>query len=98
MTRCVPSCLPTSKSRDELHKVLNQDELQNAVVLVLANKQDLPRAQHPEMIIERLGLHSLRKQQWYLQPCSATSGDGIIEGFEWVQTALRKMRSNKSNT
>ena len=33
-----------SEARDELHRMLNEDELRDAVLLVFANKQDLPNA------------------------------------------------------
>eukprot|EP00960_Hanusia_phi_P026029 746030-Hanusia_phi.AAC.2 len=33
-----------AEARDELHRMLNEDELRNAVLLVFANKQDLPNA------------------------------------------------------
>jgi ADP-ribosylation factor protein 1 len=29
-------------ARDEMHRMLNEDELRDAVLLVFANKQDLP--------------------------------------------------------
>merc|ERR1712003_573053 len=32
------------ESHDELHKMLNEDELRDAILLVFANKQDLPNA------------------------------------------------------
>eukprot|EP00889_Picochlorum_renovo_P005368 jgi/Picre1/32398/NNA_007744.t1 len=32
------------EARDELHRMLNEDELRDAVLLVFANKQDLPNA------------------------------------------------------
>ena len=31
-------------AKEELHRMLNEDELRDAVVLVFANKQDLPQA------------------------------------------------------
>ena len=33
-----------SEARDELHRMLNEDELRDAVLLVFANKQDLLNA------------------------------------------------------
>merc|ERR1712151_1084656 len=33
-----------SSARDELMKILNEDEMRDAVLLVFANKQDLPNA------------------------------------------------------
>ena len=43
-----------------------QDELRDAVLLVFANKQDLPNAMNAAEITDKLGLHSLRQRHWYL--------------------------------
>nr|AGV54289.1 ADP-ribosylation factor [Phaseolus vulgaris] len=48
------------EARDELHRMLNEDELREAVLLVFANKQDLPNAMNAAEITDKLGLHSLR--------------------------------------
>ena len=37
--------------------MLNEDELQDAILLVVANKQDLPNAMTVKEITERLGLN-----------------------------------------
>lgn len=42
-----------------------QDELREAVLLVFANKQDLPNAMNAAEITDKLGLHSLRQRHWY---------------------------------
>ncbi|VAH08622.1 unnamed protein product [Triticum turgidum subsp. durum] len=47
------------EARDELHRMLNEDELRDAVLLVFANKQDLPNAMNAAEITDKLGLHSL---------------------------------------
>jgi ADP-ribosylation factor 1/2 len=36
------------------------------VLLVFANKQDLPNAMNAAEIIDKLGLHSLRQRHWYV--------------------------------
>lgn len=41
-----------------------QDELRNAVLLVFANKQDLPNAMNAAELTDKLGLHSLRQRHW----------------------------------
>jgi ADP-ribosylation factor 1/2 len=41
-----------------------QVELRNAVLLVFANKQDLPNAMHTAELADRLGLHVLRTHRW----------------------------------
>ncbi|PQE06434.1 ADP-ribosylation factor protein [Rutstroemia sp. NJR-2017a WRK4] len=39
-------------------------------------------------ITDKLGLHSLRQRTWYIQSCCAISGDGIFEGFKWLDENL----------
>lgn len=46
--------------------MLNEDELRDALLLVFANKQDLPNAMNAAEITDKLGLHSLRQRQWYV--------------------------------
>jgi len=74
-----------SEAREELQRMLNEDELRDALLLVFANKQDLPNAMNAAEITDKLGLHSLRQRQWYIQSTCATSGDGLYEGLEWVR-------------
>merc|ERR1712007_7990 len=73
---------------EELNKMLNEDEMRNAVLLVYANKQDLPSAMSAAEVSEKLGLHSLRSRQWYIQSTCATSGDGLYEGLDWLSNTL----------
>lgn len=63
-----------SEARDELQRMLNEDELRDALLLVFANKQDLPNAMNAAEITDKLGLHSLRNRHWYIQTTCATSG------------------------
>ena len=48
--------------------MLNEDELKDAVLLVLANKQDLPNAMNAAEITEKMGLHSIRNRPWFIRP------------------------------
>lgn len=52
-------------ARDELHRMLNEDELRESILLVFANKQDLPNAMSAAEMTDKLGLHGLRQRQWY---------------------------------
>jgi len=78
------------EAHDELHKMLNEDELREAVLLVFANKQDLPNAMSVAEVTDKLGLHSLRYRKWYIQATCATSGDGLYEGLDWLSGQLSK--------
>lgn len=70
--------------------MLNEEELKDALLLVFANKQDLPKAMNAAELTDKLGLHSLRQRQWYIQSTCATSGDGLYEGLEWLSTNLKR--------
>ncbi|CAN8099436.1 unnamed protein product [Discula destructiva] len=78
------------EAREELQRMLNEDELRDAALLVFANKQDLPNAMNAAEITDKLGLHSLRSRQWYIQSTCATSGDGLYEGLEWLSSAVKQ--------
>ncbi|OAE27163.1 hypothetical protein AXG93_4666s1340 [Marchantia polymorpha subsp. ruderalis] len=76
------------EARDELHRMLNEDELRGALLLVFANKQDLPNAMNAAEITDKLGLHSLRQRHWYIQSTCATSGEGLYEGLDWLSSNI----------
>jgi hypothetical protein len=68
--------------------MLNEPELADAVLLVFANKQDLPKAMKPADVAEKLGLSGLRTRTWHIQGACATSGDGLYEGLDWLCAIL----------
>jgi ADP-ribosylation factor protein 1 len=77
-------------ARDELHRMLEEDELRDASLLVFANKQDLPNAMSPAEVTEKLGLHDLRQRNWYIQATVATTGDGLFDGLDYLVGTLAK--------
>nr|CAD7264326.1 unnamed protein product [Timema shepardi] len=100
------------EAREELMRMLAEDELRDAVLLIFANKQvgicgglfvtrgygqgesggtraDLPNAMNAAEITDKLGLHSLRNRNWYIQATCATSGDGLYEGLDWLSNQLK---------
>jgi len=81
-------------ARYELHKILSSVELRDAVLLVFANKQDLPNAINASQITDKLGLHQIRPsyRPWHVQACCATTGDGLYEGFDWISSILKKKK------
>lgn len=84
-----------NEAREELQLMLNEDELnedelKDAVLLVLANKQDLPNAMNAAEITEKMGLHSIRNRPWFIQATCATTGDGLYEGLEWLSNQVGK--------
>uniref|UniRef100_A0A8I5TMI0 ARF GTPase 4 n=1 Tax=Pongo abelii TaxID=9601 RepID=A0A8I5TMI0_PONAB len=75
---------------DELQKMLLVDELRDAVLLLFANKQDLPNAMAISEMTDKLGLQSLRNRTWYVQATCATQGTGLYEGLDWLSNELSK--------
>ncbi|PRQ54058.1 putative small GTPase superfamily, ARF/SAR type, P-loop containing nucleoside triphosphate hydrolase [Rosa chinensis] len=63
----------------ELIPVACPDGLKEAVVLVFANKGDLPNAFGAPEITDRLAVHGLPQRRWYILTCCATSGEGLYE-------------------
>eukprot|EP00397_Hematodinium_sp_SG-2012_P061899 GEMP01082700.1.p1 GENE.GEMP01082700.1~~GEMP01082700.1.p1 ORF type:complete len:182 (+),score=38.16 GEMP01082700.1:144-689(+) len=79
-------------AQEELNKMLSEDEMRDAVVMVFANKQDLPNAMSVAEITDQLGLSNLRNRQWYIQSACATTGDGLYEGLDWLSSTLQKKK------
>lgn len=76
------------EAKDELDKMLQEDELQDSILLVFANKSDLPNAFSVSEMTDKLGLHSLRSRKWYVQASCATQGTGLYEGLDWLSNKL----------
>ena len=68
-------------SRQEFHAILEEEELADAVVLVYANKQDLPGALSDAQITEGLGLTEIKDRQWAIFKTSAIKGRDCGRGW-----------------
>ena len=78
-------------AREELMRMLGEEELRDAVLLVFANKQDMGVMSVPE-ITEKLGLHTLRGREWYIQGTCALTGDGLYDGLDWLSKTVSKKK------
>ncbi|CAI2176895.1 18730_t:CDS:2 [Funneliformis geosporum] len=72
------------EARQELHRILSDREMRDCLLLVFANKQDLPGAMSPAEVTEKLGLHRMKERSWYVHPSCATTGEGLYEGLNWL--------------
>jgi len=72
--------------RQELEKLLQQERLAGATLLIWANKQDVQGSVSSEQMVEFLKLQDLQynNRHWSIHPCSAITGDGLIEGMDWL--------------
>lgn len=80
--------------------IVNDREMREVLVLVFANKQDLPNSMKPEELQDRLGLNLIgfRNRTWHIQPCCATTGDGLYEGLSWLMTHGKSSSSNSNSS
>ncbi|XP_062522622.1 uncharacterized protein LOC134197338 isoform X2 [Corticium candelabrum] len=83
-------------SREELHMLLKEEQLENALILVVANKQDLPNALSVNEIQKELGLDKLSSHTWFIQGAVATAGYGLYEGLDWLVSQLGYRAVKKS--
>lgn len=72
-----------SINKAELLAMLEEDELKDARLLVLANKQDLPDAMPPAELSDALGLDTLKDRQWSIHKTCAIKGEGLEEALDW---------------
>lgn len=79
-----------AEARDELQKLMSEPELQDTKLLVLANKQDLPSTVKISDMAAELGLPNLKNPDWFIQACSATTGEGLFEGLDWLAASLKQ--------
>lgn len=79
------------EARQELHRIILDREMKDALLLVFANKQDIPSAMTPAEITQRLRLAELKEMKdtpWYVVPSIATTGEGLIEGLVSLYTPM----------
>ncbi|XP_063685843.1 ADP-ribosylation factor 4-like [Bolinopsis microptera] len=79
------------EAREELERMTQEDELRDAILLVFANKQDLPSACSVADVADALGLQGMKNRQWHTQATCATSGDGLYEGLDWLSAEMAKI-------
>jgi len=75
-------------SKSEFYKVLANKNIKNSVILIFANKQDLPGAKNINKIIEDYELNKIKDHIWHIQPCSAVNGEGLVNGIKWLSDQL----------
>lgn len=78
------------EAQAELHRIMNEDELRDAALLVFANKQDLPNAMGAAEVTDKLRLQTLHNRPWHVQEACAWNGDGLVLGLQWLSSHMSK--------
>ena len=80
-----------ARAAQEFNAIVNDPLMQNAAVLVFANKQDMANALTPAQVAEHLGLLKMRNRKWHCQSAVAIKGEGLYEGLDWLASTLKAM-------
>ncbi|XDV22675.1 hypothetical protein PO909_027521 [Leuciscus waleckii] len=92
-SRCTDGIIYEAKT--ELHKVTKFAENQGTPLLVIANKQDLPKSLTVTEIEKHLALHELSPSTTYhVQPACAIIGEGLHEGMDKLYEMIVKRRKS----
>jgi ADP-ribosylation factor 6 len=76
------------EARQELHRIIKDGEMQQALLLVFANKKDIPGAMSETEVTEKLRLKELNDRLFYVQASCATNGEGLFEGLVSCRSAI----------
>lgn len=79
-----------AEAKQELEKILGNNNLKGLPLIVLANKQDLPGAASAGDVAEILNLKEIcGNRRWFLQTSSAKTGAGLEECFRMMAHFLK---------
>jgi signal recognition particle receptor subunit beta len=80
------------ESAEELHGILEDDNMRGVPVVVIANKQDLPNAVSCTQLVDMLNLNKLAatRNKWFIQASCATTGEGIYESMQKMSEMVKE--------
>lgn len=83
------------EAKQVLDRVMSSKDTAGAPLLVLANKQDAPRAVAGIEIKEHIGLNRYEHHVCDVQPCSAMTGDGLKQSIDWLIDRIKRSRRSE---
>lgn len=75
-------------TKEELHQMLAHEDLQNAAILILANKQDMKGSLTAAEISQFLTLDTITTHSWHVQACCALTGEGLPASLDWMKSRV----------
>ncbi|XP_067426463.1 putative ADP-ribosylation factor-like protein 5C [Thunnus thynnus] len=73
-------------TKEELHRMLAHEDLQNAAILIMANKQDMKGSLTAAEISQCLTLDTITTHSWHVQACCALTGEGLPASLDWMKS------------
>lgn len=69
-----------------------EEELSDAVLVVLANKQDMAGCMTVAEVHQALGLEALKNRTFQIFKTSATKGEGLDQAMDWLANTLQNKK------
>lgn len=82
------------ESKTQFFKLLQNDNLKSATILIFANKQDIITSKKVDELIYLYTFNKIKDHIWHIQPCSAETGEGLINGIKWLSDQLIARSNN----
>ncbi|PAA79175.1 hypothetical protein BOX15_Mlig034159g1, partial [Macrostomum lignano] len=79
-------------SKQELVSMLEEEELRKAILVVLANKQDIQGCMTVPEVANALGLSVIKNRKYQIFKTSAVKGEGLDEAMEWLSSAITQQK------
>lgn len=83
-----------SEARNELFSVLESPEMEKVPVVVVGNKQDLPRALKVNELAQKLSLLQHKANPWHVQEACAKNGEGIYEAMHKLSDMVKEFEKS----
>lgn len=71
---------------------LQEEELAGAILVVLANKQDMEGCMTVAEVHHALGLENLKNRTFQIFKTSATKGEGLDQAMDWLSNTLQSRK------
>jgi len=81
-----------AEAKEELEHVLGDERMRCAALLVFSNKIDMPGSRSTAQVTDKLGLEGHKRRDWYIQATCAVTGEGIVDGLEWLAENLKRKK------
>ena len=81
-----------SSVKTEIKYLISEPELKDVVLLIFANKQDLPNAMSVQEITDILELNKINNRKWHVQASCAKTGDGLQDGLDWLSQTIKSAK------
>lgn len=89
------------EAKQEFTRIVSDREMHDCITLILANKQDILNciilfsflinlALCKEDLTKIFNFEALESGNWFIQPCCATTEEGLYDGLDWLVRKIKQ--------